>query len=316
MKPEGVRIHHGQMIKAAVVALLVIALFFAGMPVAEAAILGGALMLITRAVKAAKVYREIDGSLLIMFAGLFVVVAGAEKVLLTPAVIGAVLGLHLDQVWVLTAVTAVLSNFISNVPAVLVLKPFVQSLADQQHAWLVIAMSSTVAGNLTVVGSVANLIVVERARSAGIEISFGAYCRAGVPLTLLSLAFGTWWLSRAFARAVFMERAAGGCRISAFRLLDRDPAPDNGGGTKSAAAEFLLKFGLRQSRRTSLNPGDEFRKQAAQCARVAASMRDPHEKSFWNKLAQRWLACAAHSESQYAAVQEAKISARGQRKAA
>ena len=195
MKPEGVRIHQGQMIKAAVVALLVIALFFAGMPVAEAAILGGALMLITRAVKAAKVYREIDGSLLIMFAGLFVVVAGAEKVLLTPAVIGAVQGLHLDQVWVLAAVTAVLSNLISNVPAVLVLKPFVQSLADQQHAWLVVAMSSTLAGNLTVVGSVANLIVVERARAAGIEISFGAYCRAGVPLTLLSLAFGTWWLS-------------------------------------------------------------------------------------------------------------------------
>ena len=83
----------------------------------------------------------------------------------------------------------------SNVPAVLALKPFVQSLMDQERAWLVIAMSSTLAGNLTLVGSVANLIVAERARSTGIDVSFGAYCLAGVPVTLLSLIFGAWWLS-------------------------------------------------------------------------------------------------------------------------
>ena len=53
----------------------------------------------------------------------------------------------------------------------------------------------TLAGNLTLVGSVANLIVAERARAKGIEVSFGAYCYAGVPLTLLTLAFGAWWLS-------------------------------------------------------------------------------------------------------------------------
>ena len=195
MKPETARVHQRQTVKAVVVAVAVIVLFFAGMPVAEAAILGGAFLLITRAVKATKVYREIDGSLLIMFAGLFVVVAGVEKVLLTPEAISAVQGFHLDHTWALTVVTALLSNVISNVPAVLALKPFVQSLADQHHAWLVIAMSSTLAGNLTLVGSVANLIVAERARAAGIEVSFGAYCRAGIPLTLLSLAFGAWWLS-------------------------------------------------------------------------------------------------------------------------
>jgi len=130
-----------------------------------------------------------------MFAGLFVVVAGAEKVLLTPDIMNAVQGFHLDDVWVLTTVTALLSNIISNVPAVLALKPFVQSLSDQHQTWLVIAMSSTLAGNLTLVGSVANLIVAERARSAGIAVSFGIYCLAGVPVTLLSLLFGAWWLS-------------------------------------------------------------------------------------------------------------------------
>ena len=106
------------------------------MPVAKAAILGGALLLVTRAIKARKVYREIDGALLLMFAGLFVVVAGAEKVLLSPDAVAAVRGLHLDDVWALTGVTAVLSNIISNVPAVLALKPFVAGLADEPRAWL------------------------------------------------------------------------------------------------------------------------------------------------------------------------------------
>ena len=194
-KPSPARLHKPQLMKAVLVALGVIVAFFAGVPVAKAAILGGALLLITRAIKARKVYREIDGSLLLMFAGLFVVVAAAEKILFTPEVISAVQALHLDNVYILTAMTAVLSNIISNVPAVLALKPFVQSLADQQRIWLVIAMSATLAGNLTLVGSVANLIVAERARNVGIEISFWAYCRAGIPLTVITLAIGAWWLS-------------------------------------------------------------------------------------------------------------------------
>ncbi|HEY7300780.1 MAG TPA: anion transporter [Xanthobacteraceae bacterium] len=194
-KPQAVRPHRAQMIKAVVVTGGVIVSFFAGVPVAEATIIGGALLLVTRSIKARKVYREIDGSLLLMFAGLFVVVAAAEKTLLSPEMIGAVQALRLENVYVLTGVTAALSNLISNVPAVLALKPFVSGLPDQQHIWLVIAMSATLAGNLTVVGSVANLIVAERARAAGVEISFWAYCRAGIPLTLITLALGAWWLS-------------------------------------------------------------------------------------------------------------------------
>jgi Na+/H+ antiporter NhaD/arsenite permease-like protein len=187
--------HKPQLIKAVVVTLGVIVAFFAGVPVAMAALLGGALLLVTRAIKARKVYQEIDGSLLLMFAGLFVVVAAAEKMLLTPEVIESVQAFHFANSYVLTADTAVLSNIISNVPAVLALKPFVLSLSDQHRIWLVIAMSATLAGNLTPVGSVANLIVAERARVAGVHVSLWAYCRAGIPITLLTLAFGAWWLS-------------------------------------------------------------------------------------------------------------------------
>jgi Na+/H+ antiporter NhaD/arsenite permease-like protein len=194
-KPRSPRIHKPQLIKAVVVTLGVIGAFFAGVPVAMAAFLGGALLLVTRAIKADKVYREIDGSLLLMFAGLFVVVAAAEKVLLTPDLISRVQSFHFDNSYILTANTAVLSNIISNVPAVLALKPFVLGLADPHRIWLVIAMSATLAGNLTPAGSVANLIVAERARAAGIHISLWAYCRAGIPIALATLVLGAWWLS-------------------------------------------------------------------------------------------------------------------------
>jgi Na+/H+ antiporter NhaD/arsenite permease-like protein len=173
---------------------LVVALFFAGQPPAKAAIVVGALLLLTRRVKSARVYAEIDWSLLLMFAGLFIIVAGAERQLLSPQAIEAVGRLHLDAIPMLSAVTAVLSNMVSNVPAVLLLKPFVAALPDHDRAWLVIAMASTLAGNFTVLGSIANLIVVEKAARRGIVISFWDYFRVGAPLTLLTLAAGTMWL--------------------------------------------------------------------------------------------------------------------------
>ena len=79
-------------------------------------------------------------------------------------------------------------------PAVLVLKPFVAGLPDPRRAWLVVAMASTLAGNLTVLGSVANLIVVQRAKVRGVEIGFWTYLKVGAPLTVLTILVGAWWL--------------------------------------------------------------------------------------------------------------------------
>ena len=110
-----------------------IALFFAGQAPAKAAIIIGGLLLLTRRVKSRRVYAEIDWSLLLMFAGLFIIVAGAERALLTPDLIAAIGRLHLDQVPVLSAVTAVLSNLVSNVPAVLMIKPFVDAAERPRH---------------------------------------------------------------------------------------------------------------------------------------------------------------------------------------
>jgi Na+/H+ antiporter NhaD/arsenite permease-like protein len=128
------------------------------------------------------------------FPGLFIIVAGAQHALLSPDIIAAVGRLHLDQVPVLSTVTAVLSNLVSNVPAVLMLKPFVDALKDHDTAWLVIAMASTLAGNFTVQGSIANLIVVQRAAGSGVTIGFWDYFRVGAPLTIITLAIGTLWL--------------------------------------------------------------------------------------------------------------------------
>src|SRR5208337_549132 len=182
-------------IRAVAATLVMIALFFFGVVPAKAAIIIGGLLLLTRRVKSRRVYVDIDWSLLLMFAGLFIIVAGAQHALLTSDVVAAVGWLHLDRIPVLTAVTAVLSNLVSNVPAVLMLKPFVAALPDHDKAWITIAMASTLAGNFTVLGSIANLIVVQRAEASGVTISFWDYFRVGAPLTLITLALGTLWLS-------------------------------------------------------------------------------------------------------------------------
>src|SRR5882757_3876021 len=108
--------------RALLATLILIALFFAGVVPAKAAIIIGGLLLLTRRVKSRRVYAEIDWSLLLMSAGLFIIVAGAQHALLSPDIIAAMGRLHLDQVPVLSTVTAILSNLVSNVPAVLMLK--------------------------------------------------------------------------------------------------------------------------------------------------------------------------------------------------
>jgi Na+/H+ antiporter NhaD/arsenite permease-like protein len=181
--------------KSVTVTVFMVVAFFFVAPPAKVAIVAGALLLLTRRLKPERIYREIDWSLLLLFAGLFIVVAGLEKAVLTPEMLAAAAQLRLDHVPALSAVAAFLSNLVSNVPAVLVLKPFIQQLPDQRTAWLTLAMASTLAGNFTILGSVANLIVVERARRSGVEICFWTYFKLGAPLTVITITIGVWWLS-------------------------------------------------------------------------------------------------------------------------
>jgi Na+/H+ antiporter NhaD/arsenite permease-like protein len=188
------RINRRLLVTSMLAMAVAIICFFLGFAPAKVAIVVGALLLL-HPIKPQRVYREIDWSLLLLFVGLFIVLAGAEKALLTPEVSDAVQGAGLGSVPILAAIAAVLSNLVSNVPAVLVLAPFVRDLAQPEPAWLTLAMASTLAGNFTILGSVANLIVVERARNLGVSIGFWDYFRIGAPLTLATLAVGIAWLA-------------------------------------------------------------------------------------------------------------------------
>jgi Na+/H+ antiporter NhaD/arsenite permease-like protein len=183
-------LHLPLMRKTAAVVLVMLGAFLAGVPPALVAIAGAAYTLLTRSVNPEKVYREVNWGLLVLFAGLFVVIGAVEDSGLAADMLGWAQRLNLHRSLVLTAVTALLSNFVSNVPAVLLLKSVIPTLGDPVRDWLLVAMASTLAGNLTVLGSVANLIVVEAARDARIEIGFVEYARVGLPLTGLTLAVG------------------------------------------------------------------------------------------------------------------------------
>jgi Na+/H+ antiporter NhaD/arsenite permease-like protein len=185
-------VHRALMIKTVAAVSVMLVAFLAGVPIALVAIGGAAYTLLTRRVNPDKVYREIDWGLLVLFTGLFVVIGGVEASGLTGQILDATAAVGLYRPAVLTVVTAVLSNVVSNVPAVLLFKTVIPTFGEPARAWLLLAMASTLAGNLTILGSVANLIVVEQARGAGIQIGFLEYSRVGVPITVLTLLVG--WL--------------------------------------------------------------------------------------------------------------------------
>jgi Na+/H+ antiporter NhaD/arsenite permease-like protein len=180
--------------KPVVVVGAVVVGFFAGVPPAMMAALGAAVLLITRTTDPHKVYEEVDWGLLVFFVGLFVIVGGAENAGIVSRLLDLARRANLQHLAVFTVVTAVLSNTVSNVPAVMLLKSLVPGFTSSHTAWLTLAMASTLAGNLTITGSVANIIVVESAKSE-VHIGFWDYFRVGAPITVLTLALGAGWLA-------------------------------------------------------------------------------------------------------------------------
>ena len=179
--------------KPVIVVAVVLTGFLAGVPPAMMAALGAAALLITRTTEPRKLYEEVDWGLLIFFVGLFLIVGGAENAGIVARLLAFARHWNLQRLGVFTFVVVVLSNLVSNVPAVMLLKSLVPGFADPHVAWLGLAMASTLAGNLTITGSVANIIVVESAKP-DVHISFWDYFRAGFPITLFSILFGLAWL--------------------------------------------------------------------------------------------------------------------------
>ena len=176
--------------KPVIVLMCVLGGFLAGVPPAMTAAIGAAVLLITRSVEPAHVYDGIDWGLLVLFVGLFVIVGGAERAGVTARLLEPAARWNLQTLPVFATVTALLSNVVSNVPAVMVLRTLVPAFANPHAGWLALAMSSTLAGNLTITGSVANIIVVQGAAAEGVEVSFRDYFRVGLPVTLATLVAG------------------------------------------------------------------------------------------------------------------------------
>ncbi|HCY76972.1 MAG TPA: anion transporter [Ignavibacteriales bacterium] len=192
---EDYKVFRPLLIKSSIVLVIMLLAFNLGFPIALSALGGAALLLITRRIKPERVFIELDWSLLVFFSGLFIITHTLNEFFISKY-------FQLDQglisgnmIFDLSIVSAVLSNLVSNVPAVLLISPALLKLNNADNLWLALAMSSTFAGNLTLLGSVANLIVAESAKRQGIKLEFIEYLKAGIPITLLTLILGIVWLS-------------------------------------------------------------------------------------------------------------------------
>ena len=168
--------------------------FLLGVSIALAAFVAACALLITRRIKPEKIMVAVDTDLLVFFAALFILSGALETGGLTTRLFAGILPWLQGGAASLSAVTVILSNLVSNVPAVMLMKPIVAAFADPRPAWLTLAAASTLAGNLTLLGSVANLIVAEVASRRRVKLSFWEYTKAGIPITLLSLVIGIAWL--------------------------------------------------------------------------------------------------------------------------
>lgn len=188
------RIFKPLLVKSIIVLIIMLVAFVAGLPIALSALGASALLLITRRIKPERVFIELDWSLLVFFSGLFIITDLLNQLFISPNFNGQLNIFTNNNLIDLSLLSLLLSNLISNVPAVLILSPIIKSVENAEIFWLALAISSTFAGNLTLLGSVANLIVAESARKKGINLSFTEYLKSGAPITILTLIIGIFWL--------------------------------------------------------------------------------------------------------------------------
>jgi len=151
------------------------------------ALAGASLVLILGKIKPSKVIKEVDWVLLLFFAGLFIVVQGIEKVgVLDQFIDNTPISNNLEGIVSLHALSLVLSQIVSNVPYTILMLPILKS-ASSDLLWLSLASAATLAGNATIIGAVANLIVIEVAKKYDIEIGFWQFFKVGFSITIITL---------------------------------------------------------------------------------------------------------------------------------
>jgi Na+/H+ antiporter NhaD/arsenite permease-like protein len=189
------KLNRGLFALVGIVFVVIFACFLAGLNLAWTALAGAALIMVLARRDTHEVLKLVDWHLLVFFAALFVVVDGLSDTGLPDAIyrhLQPMFGSHVTaQAWNLTWFSVAGSNIFSNVPFVLVAGKWIARFADPLLMWKVLALATTFAGNLTIIGSVANMIVVESAREH-LEIGFWDYARFGIPITILTTVAGTF----------------------------------------------------------------------------------------------------------------------------
>jgi Na+/H+ antiporter NhaD/arsenite permease-like protein len=183
-----------QFVKALVATGVLLLLFFTDAPRELSALAIAALLLLSRKVSSRELVGAVDYSLLLLFAGLFVVTGALAATPLAAEAFAdlAAAGWLPDRLATLTPLALILSNTIGNVPAVILLLKVWP--APPEGALYGLALLSTLAGNLLIAGSLANIIVAERAAGAGVTLGFADHAKSGVPITLISMILAAFWL--------------------------------------------------------------------------------------------------------------------------
>lgn len=177
-----------------VTALLVLA-FFTDVPREVSALVAAGILLCSRRMQTRPMLALVDWHLITLFCGLFVVIKGLEVTGWPERIVSALdaHGIRIDNLYTLTGISVVLSNLVSNVPATMLLVNFLDP--TDPVPWYVLAVSSTFAGNLITIGSIANLITIEQAKAYGVHLTFREHARSGIPITLATLAVLLGWIA-------------------------------------------------------------------------------------------------------------------------
>ncbi len=180
-------------VKGLVIIVLVIGLFmFSNHDRGMVAITAGAFLLMNAHFKSQEMLEKVDWNLLILFFGLFVVNAAMNSTGIPKDIVDSLKnhGFDLQNPSVLFVVTAILSDMVSNVPSVMLLLPY----ASDPVSGPLMAIASGLSSNLIVIGSLANIIVVDAAASKGLKISFWEFAKSGIPVSIISMIIGAGWV--------------------------------------------------------------------------------------------------------------------------
>lgn len=190
--PRAIALDRAVLIKGCLATFLLLGLYATELPRWQSTLLVAGLLLVSRRLSTREMLASVDWHLLVLFGGLFVVTGAVATTELSAQAVAA-LGGGLEDPLLLGGLAVVGSNTVGNVPLVVLLLSAFPGLADT--TLYALALLSTFAGNLLLIGSLANLIVAERARREGVTVSFVDHLRAGVPMTLVTLLLAFAWLA-------------------------------------------------------------------------------------------------------------------------